>query len=84
MNLVSYEIVTCQEKEKGVLILSKLVGAAPSVCVGAILVNPWSITEVVSKTLNRKSKEREKRHKLNVKHETNCTTQEWAETFVSE
>ena len=50
MNLVSYEFVTCQEKEKGVLILNKLVGPALSVGARAILVNPvnpWSITEVV-------------------------------------
>jgi len=32
--------VTCQEKERGVVILSKLAGVAPSVGAGAILVNP--------------------------------------------
>ncbi|XP_047182260.1 alpha,alpha-trehalose-phosphate synthase [UDP-forming] 1-like [Vigna umbellata] len=85
MNLVSYEFVACQDKKKGVLILSEFAGAAQSLGAGAILVNPWNITEVaaaIAKALNMKSKEREKRHKHNFKHVTTHTAQEWAETFV--
>ncbi|QCE10205.1 alpha,alpha-trehalose-phosphate synthase [UDP-forming] 1 isoform X1 [Vigna unguiculata] len=87
MNLVSYEFVACQDKKKGVLILSEFAGAAQSLGAGAILVNPWNITEVaaaIDKALNMKSEEREKRHKHNFKHVTTHTAQEWAETFVSE
>ncbi|XP_028763778.1 alpha,alpha-trehalose-phosphate synthase [UDP-forming] 1 isoform X2 [Neltuma alba] len=87
MNLVSYEFVACQEKKKGVLILSEFAGAAQSLGAGAILVNPWNITEVaaaIAEALNMSSGEREKRHKHNYVHVTTHTAQEWAETFVSE
>ncbi|XP_054814273.1 alpha,alpha-trehalose-phosphate synthase [UDP-forming] 1 isoform X2 [Prosopis cineraria] len=87
MNLVSYEFVACQEKKKGVLILSEFAGAAQSLGAGAILVNPWNITEVaaaIAQALNMSPGEREKRHKHNYVHVTTHTAQEWAETFVSE
>ncbi|CAK8534922.1 unnamed protein product [Lathyrus sativus] len=87
MNLVSYEFVACQEKKKGVLILSEFAGAAQSLGAGALLVNPWNITKVaeaISKALNMPSPEREKRHRHNFHHVTTHTAQEWAETFVSE
>ncbi|XP_061355694.1 alpha,alpha-trehalose-phosphate synthase [UDP-forming] 1-like isoform X2 [Gastrolobium bilobum] len=87
MNLVSYEFVACQEKKKGVLILSEFAGAAQSLGAGAILVNPWNITEVadaIARALNMPSVEREKRHKHNFLHVKSHTAQEWAGTFVSE
>ncbi|KAL5537739.1 hypothetical protein UlMin_044569 [Ulmus minor] len=87
MNLVSYEFVACQQAKKGVLILSEFAGAAQSLGAGAILVNPWNITEVanaIGQALEMKPDEREKRHKHNFDHVTNHTAQEWAETFVSE
>lgn len=87
MNLVSYEFVACQDAKKGVLILSEFAGAAQSLGAGALLVNPWNITEVavaIGKALNMSDEEREKRHKLNFKHVTTHTAQQWAETFVSE
>ncbi|WKA11901.1 hypothetical protein VitviT2T_029353 [Vitis vinifera] len=87
MNLVSYEFVACQESKKGVLILSEFAGAAQSLGAGAILVNPWNITEVASsiaQALNMPPEEREKRHEHNFEHVKNHTAQEWAETFVSE
>ncbi|RDX98537.1 Alpha,alpha-trehalose-phosphate synthase [UDP-forming] 1, partial [Mucuna pruriens] len=87
MNLVSYEFVACQDKKKGVLILSEFAGAAQSLGAGAILVNPWNITEVataIAKALKMKSAEREKRHRHNFHHVKTHTAQEWAETFVSE
>lgn len=52
---------------------------------GAILVNPWNITEVaasISQALNMPADEREKRHLHNFKHVTTHTAQQWAETFV--
>ncbi|GAB4846615.1 threalose-6-phosphate phosphatase [Ancistrocladus abbreviatus] len=87
MNLVSYEFVACQDAKKGVLILSEFAGAAQSLGAGALLVNPWNITEVTSaigKALNMSDEVREKRHRLNFAHVTTHTAQEWAETFVSE
>lgn len=87
MNLVSYEFVACQEKKKGVLILSEFAGAAQSLGAGALLVNPWNISKVaeaIAKALNMPSEEREKRHRHNFHHVTTHTAQEWAETFVSE
>ncbi|KAK2982513.1 hypothetical protein RJ640_012758 [Escallonia rubra] len=87
MNLVSYEFVACQASKKGVLILSEFAGAAQSLGAGAILVNPWNITEVAASigyALNMPADEREKRHHHNFMHVTTHTSQEWAETFVSE
>lgn len=87
MNLVSYEFVACQAEKKGVLILSEFAGAAQSLGAGAILVNPWNITEVaasIGHALTMSSNEREKRHQHNFIHVTTHTSQEWAETFVSE
>ncbi|KHF98743.1 Alpha,alpha-trehalose-phosphate synthase [UDP-forming] 1 -like protein [Gossypium arboreum] len=83
MNLVSYEFVACQASKKGVLILR----AAQSLGAGAILVNPWNVTEVASSigyALNMPADEREKRHHHNFVHVTTHTSQEWAATFVSE
>ncbi|KAL7243393.1 hypothetical protein ACSBR1_015733 [Camellia fascicularis] len=85
MNLVSYEFVACQASKKGVLILSEFAGAAQSLGSGAILVNPWNITEVAASigyALNMPGDEREKRHHHNFMHVTTRTSQEWAETFV--
>ncbi|XWS12446.1 hypothetical protein CRYUN_Cryun37aG0089500 [Craigia yunnanensis] len=87
MNLVSYEFVACQASKKGVLVLSEFAGAAQSLGAGAILVNPWNVTEVASSigyALNMPADEREKRHHHNFVHVTTHTSQEWAATFVSE
>ncbi|KAL2245511.1 alpha,alpha-trehalose-phosphate synthase [UDP-forming] 1 [Sesamum indicum] len=87
MNLVSYEYVACQDSKKGVLILSEFAGAAQSLGAGAILVNPWNITEVaaaIGQALKMPPEEREKRHLHNFQHVTTHTAQQWAEFFVSE
>ncbi|KAK4420448.1 Alpha,alpha-trehalose-phosphate synthase [UDP-forming] 1 [Sesamum alatum] len=87
MNLVSYEFVACQDSKRGVLILSEFAGAAQSLGAGAILVNPWNITEVaaaIDQALNMPHEEREKRHRHNFEHVTTHTAQQWAEFFVSE
>nr|CAD1834005.1 unnamed protein product [Ananas comosus var. bracteatus] len=62
-------------------------GAAQSLGAGALLVNPWNITEVAASicyALEMSSDEREKRHRHNYAHVTTHTAQDWAETFVSE
>ncbi|XP_020579961.1 alpha,alpha-trehalose-phosphate synthase [UDP-forming] 1-like [Phalaenopsis equestris] len=65
----------------------RFAGAAQSLGAGALLVNPWNITEVANSivyALNMPPDEREKRHRHNYAHVTTHTTQDWAETFVSE
>ena len=60
-------------------------GAAQSLGAGAILVNPWNITDVAASikyALDMPADEREKRHQHNFKHVTTHTSQEWAATFV--
>lgn len=87
MNLVSYEVIACQNSKKGVLILSEFAGAAQSLGAGAILVNPWNISEVavaIDIAMNMPVEEREERHCHNFEHVTTHTAQVWAETFVSE
>ncbi|GMN43428.1 hypothetical protein TIFTF001_012634 [Ficus carica] len=67
--------------------LYAVTGAAQSLGAGAILVNPWNITEVAASigyALNMAPDEREKRHQHNFMHVTTHTSQEWAATFVSE
>ncbi|KAF7803248.1 alpha,alpha-trehalose-phosphate synthase [UDP-forming] 1-like [Senna tora] len=67
--------------------LYAVTGAAQSLGAGAVLVNPWNITEVaasIAYALNMPADEREKRHQFNFKHVTTHTSQEWAATFVSE
>ena len=67
------------------LALLQFAGAAQSLGAGALLVNPWNITEVASSiglALNMSADEREKRHQHNFDHVIQHTAQEWAETFV--
>lgn len=87
MNLVSYEFVACQNVKKGVLILSELAGAAQSLGAGAILVNPWNISDVavaIKDALDMPESDREECHRHNFEHVTTHTAQVWADTFVSE
>lgn len=65
--------------------LFQFAGAAQSLGAGALLVNPWNITEVANSifiALTMNPEEREKRHRHNFAHVTTHTAQEWAQTFV--
>eukprot|EP00271_Cylindrocystis_brebissonii_P011686 TRINITY_DN29599_c0_g1_i1.p1 TRINITY_DN29599_c0_g1~~TRINITY_DN29599_c0_g1_i1.p1 ORF type:complete len:1058 (+),score=166.06 TRINITY_DN29599_c0_g1_i1:961-4134(+) len=87
MNLVSYEFVACQNQRKGVLILSEFAGAAQSLGAGAILVNPWNVTDMaasIEEALSMNEEERTERHRHNFMHVRSHTAQAWADTFVSE
>lgn len=67
------------------LFVFQFAGAAQSLGAGAILVNPWNVTEVAASigyALTMPAHEREKRHQHNFTHVTTHTSQEWAETFV--
>ncbi|KAK1268221.1 Alpha,alpha-trehalose-phosphate synthase [UDP-forming] 1 [Acorus gramineus] len=68
----------------GLVHASKFAGAAQSLGAGALLVNPWNITEVaqsIAYALDMPADEREKRHQHNYEHVTRHTAQDWAETF---
>ncbi|GKD20389.1 alpha,alpha-trehalose-phosphate synthase [UDP-forming] 1-like protein, partial [Tanacetum coccineum] len=62
-------------------------GAAHSLGAMALLVNSCNLTAIassISYALNMPSDERKKRHNHNYMHVTTHTSQEWAESFVSE
>lgn len=88
MNLVCYEFVACQQQDNaGVLVLSEFAGAAQSLGAGAILVNPWSVTDMagaIEDALTMPSEDRKERHRQNFVHVTTHTAQAWADTFISE
>jgi len=87
MNLVSYEYVACQSDNAGVLVLSEFAGAAQSLGAGAILVNPWNITDMaqaIEDSLCMSEEERRERHRQNYMHVQTHTAQHWADTFISE
>ncbi|VVA91594.1 unnamed protein product [Arabis nemorensis] len=86
MNLVSYEFVACQEAKKGVLVLSEFAGAGQSLGAGAILMNPWNVTEVASaikEALNMPSEERETRHRVNFQYVKTHSAKKWGDDFMS-
>ncbi|RID57837.1 hypothetical protein BRARA_F01187 [Brassica rapa] len=87
MNLVSYEFIACQEAKKGVLVLSEFAGAAQSLGAGAILVNPWDVTEVssaIKEALNMSAEERDERHRLNFQYVKTHSAKKWGDDFISE
>ena len=69
------------------LILSEFTGASQSLGAGAILVNPWNITDMaaaIEDALTMSDVERRERHRQNYMHITIHTSQTWADTFISE
>jgi len=87
MNLVSFEFIACQKKQKsGVLVLSEFAGAAQALGAGALLVNPYNTDEVAQAlhdAFNMAQKEREERFDYMYNHIKTHTAQAWAEKFVS-
>ncbi|KDD73644.1 glycosyltransferase, partial [Helicosporidium sp. ATCC 50920] len=87
MNLVSYEYVACQRDNAGVLVLSEFAGAAQSLGAGALLVNPWNVSDVaraIHVALEMDEAQRRMRHQQNYLHVAQHTAQTWAELFISE
>ncbi|ESQ35105.1 hypothetical protein EUTSA_v10006809mg [Eutrema salsugineum] len=87
LNLVSHEFVACQEAKRGVLILSEFAGAGQSLGAGALLVNPWNVTEVssaIKEALNMPAEEREKRHRVNFQYVKTHSAKKWGLDFLSE
>jgi 3-dehydroquinate dehydratase len=84
---VSYEVVACQSRNAGVLVLSEFAGAAQSLGAGAILVNPWNVSDLaaaIKEALQMPEAERRELHRQNFMHVTVHTSHAWADTFISE
>ena len=86
MNLVSFEFIACQEKNRGVLVLSEFAGAAQALGAGALLVNPYNTDEVAKalwEALNMKEDKRNERFSYMFDHINGHSAQAWADKFVS-
>jgi len=86
MNLVSFEYIACQEKNRGVLVLSEFAGAAQALGAGAVLINPYNTDEVaqaLDQALNMPKEERDMRFQYMSNHINTHTAQAWAEKFIS-
>lgn len=67
MNLVSFEYVACQDKKKGVLVLSEFAGSATFMRDGSVPFHPANMTEMseaLYAALNLGPEERQRKHKF--------------------
>lgn len=86
MNLVSYEYIACQQKNKGTLILSEFAGAAQSLN-GAVIVNPWNIeelSEAIYEGLTMSEEKRTGNFNSMFKYISKYTASYWGGNFVKE
>jgi trehalose 6-phosphate synthase/phosphatase len=85
MNLVAKEFVVCQVLDPGVLILSRLAGAAESMR-EAVLVNPYNIDQVANAlhlALGMDSSERSARMRALQRRERRLDVHAWVERMLS-
>ncbi|KAJ9650356.1 hypothetical protein H2198_010339 [Neophaeococcomyces mojaviensis] len=86
LNLVSYEFAACQEKKKGVLMMSNYVGAMRTLPTSSMVVfNPWDtprFAERINQALNMGEEEREKRYKEIMKVVDTWTSAKWGKNFL--
>ncbi|KAI3633508.1 hypothetical protein MIR68_008455 [Amoeboaphelidium protococcarum] len=86
MNLVSYEYITCQRDNHGVLVLSEFAGAAQSLN-GSIIVNPWNteeLAESIHKALTMSDEDKKRNHEKLFKYVNKHTAAYWGLSFVNE
>ncbi|TIB35094.1 hypothetical protein E3P86_02721 [Wallemia ichthyophaga] len=86
MNLVSYEYISTQCANHGVMILSEFAGAAQSFH-GARIVNPWNIAEMataIHEAVTMSAEERAEKHAKLFKYVSKYTSSFWGTSFVSE
>lgn len=86
MNLVSFEYIACQEKNKGALILSEFAGAAQSLN-GAFIVNPWNTEELsvaIKESLTLPEEKRDFNFQKMFSYISKYTSGFWGESFVKE
>ncbi|KAK1350583.1 alpha,alpha-trehalose-phosphate synthase [Hamiltosporidium tvaerminnensis] len=80
MNLVALEYISCQEDNKGILILSEFAGAMQTVP-GALSINPWNIDEIADAMKNAMvmtQQERKERYDINKIGIEKFTAAKWA------
>lgn len=88
MNLVAKEYVAAQDPEDpGVLVLSKLTGAAKEFQQGALLINPFDTEDTADalfKALKMPLAERKIRHCYLLKHLKHYDLQYWCDSFLAD
>ncbi|KAF3401955.1 Alpha,alpha-trehalose-phosphate synthase [UDP-forming] 2 [Penicillium rolfsii] len=85
MNLVSFEYVACQDKKKGVLVLSEFAGSATFMREGSIPFHPANTTEMseaLYTALNLAPEERQQKHEFLSKFVNTHTSAKWGQTFI--
>lgn len=83
---MSYEYVATQKEKNGVLILSEFAGAAQSMN-GAIIVNPWSIDDLVEayhEALSMPEELAARQHERLLIYVNKHTASYWGQSFVTE
>lgn len=86
MNLVSYEYISSQQNNHGVLILSEFAGAAQSLN-GSIIVNPWNTEEMANaiyEAVTMSDDNRQSNHQKLYRYVTKYTAAYWGASFVNE
>ena len=86
MNLVAQEFVACQERKKGVLILSEFAGSARCLA-HAMRVNPWNISQVadtILQAINMPLAQRAERHRQLFSYVEKHGATYWGSQFVKE
>lgn len=86
MNLVSYEYISAQKENHGVLILSEFAGAAQSLN-GSIIVNPWNTEELanaIHEAVTMPDDIRKVNHQKLYRYVTKYTAAYWGVSFVNE
>ncbi|KAJ5886073.1 uncharacterized protein N7473_008747 [Penicillium subrubescens] len=85
MNLVSFEYVACQDKKKGVLVLSEFAGSATFMRDGSIPFHPANTTEMseaLYAALNLGAEERQQKHEFLREFVNTHTSAKWGQTFI--
>ncbi|KAJ5378089.1 uncharacterized protein N7496_005498 [Penicillium cataractarum] len=85
MNLVSFEYVACQDKKKGVLVLSEFAGSATFMRDGSIPFHPANTTEMseaLYAALNLEPEERQRKHEFLRDFVNTHTSAKWGQTFT--
>lgn len=86
MNLVAKEYVATRHKDKGVLILSELAGAASELS-EAVQVNPYNqtmVADAIKKALEMPEKEQKERMKAMQRRVSEYTINRWAADFINQ
>ncbi|KAJ2964999.1 hypothetical protein NQZ79_g143 [Umbelopsis isabellina] len=86
MNLVSYEYISAQQNNHGVMILSEFAGAAQSLN-GSIIVNPWNTEELANgiyEAVTMPDDVRKANHQKLFRYVTKYTAAYWGLSFVNE